>query len=93
MPDYSKLRSKLETLMSHRVRVELDTGGSIVGMLGPETTLPEGPILLVQLNNVLFYDQNDKEIGRRDDLVFCANMMRGISLDEGPRGRTVDKAS
>ena len=89
MPDYSKLRSKLESLMSHRVRVELDTGASVVGTLERETTLPKGPVILVKLHNVLFYDGKDKELGRRDDLVFCLNMMRGISLDEGPRGRNV----
>ncbi len=89
MPDYSKLRSQIETLQSHRVRVELDTGASIVGHLGPETSLAEGPILLVNLNKVLMYDAAGGQIGERDELTFCANIMTGISKDEGPRGRNV----
>jgi len=89
MPDYSKLRSQIETLQSHRVRVELDTGASIVGYMAPETSLAEGPILLVSLSKVAMYDEAGTQVAERDELVFCANMMTGISKDEGPRGRNV----
>lgn len=87
MPDYNKLRNQIEALQSHRVRVELDTGASIVGYMKPETSLPVGPVLLVSLSNVAVFDAEGKRLGERDELTFCANMMTGITKDEGPRGR------
>ncbi len=90
MPDYNKLRSQIESLQSHRVRVELDTGASIVGYMSPETSMPFGSVMLVSLTNVAIYDPGGAQLGEREEFTFCANMMTGISKDEGPRGRDRD---
>jgi hypothetical protein len=84
MPDYSKLQD----LISHRVNLEYDTGARITGYLA-SCQPPSGAVQFVVLTKVELIDAAGKVIHRADELALCPNVLVGIHLDEGPRGRDV----
>lgn len=84
MPDYSRLKE----LISRRVSLEYDTGARIAGYLAacqPAT----GPVQFVVLSDAKLIDASGTIIRETKELALCANVLTGISLDEGPRGRDV----
>ncbi len=86
MPDYSKLRD----LLSHRVAVEYDTGARVVGYLAQ--CLPsDGPVEFVKLANAQLVDSKGNILFELKELALCPNVLTGVSLDEGPRGREVER--
>jgi hypothetical protein len=82
MPDYSKLQE----LISHRVNLEYDTGARISGYLA-SCQPPSGPVQFVVLSDAKLIDASGKVIRETKELALCPNLLTGISLDEGPRGR------
>ena len=85
MPDYNKLRD----LLSHRVRIEYDTGASVTGYLA--RCLPgDGPVQLLHLARVEILGNSGAVLERRDEMSLCPNALIGVTLDEGPRGRDLD---
>ena len=84
MPDYSKLQE----FVSHRVCIEYDTGARIVGYLaGCQPS--NGPAQFASLTKAELYDSDGKLVESHDQLTVVPNVLTGISLDEGPRGRDV----
>lgn len=82
MPDYSKIHD----LVSHRVNIEYDTGARIVGYLA--SCLPgAGPVQFVKLTSVELLDTTGHVVQKMDELVVCPNVLTGLHIDEGPRGR------
>ena len=82
MPDYSKLRG----LMSHRVRIEYDTGATILGYLSscrPET----GPVQFVAVSRAELKLSDGTVLDNHDELWLPANALVSFALDEGPQGR------
>ena len=82
MPDYSKLRG----LMSHRVRIEYDTGAVISGYLAacrPET----GPVQFVNKARAEVKLSDGTVLDNHDELWLPANAQISFALDEGPQGR------
>ena len=82
MPDYSKLRG----LMSHRVRIEYDTGAAISGYLSacrPET----GPVQFVSVSRAELKLSDGSVLDAHDELWLPANSQVSFALDEGPQGR------
>jgi hypothetical protein len=86
MPDYTKLHD----LVSHRVNLEYDTGARIVGYVA-SVQPTSGPVQFLVLKKVEMIDANGKSGTRADDLTVCPNVLTGIALDEGPRGRDLPK--
>jgi hypothetical protein len=86
MPDYTKLHD----LVSHRVSLEYDTGARIVGYVA-SCQPTSGPVQFVLLKKVELLDANGKLVTRADELTVSPNVLTGISLDEGPRGRDVKR--
>jgi small nuclear ribonucleoprotein (snRNP)-like protein len=86
MPDYSKLHD----LMSHRVTIEYDTGARITGYL--ESCQPSsGPVEFVVLSEVKLIDSQGRLVRETGQLTMCPNVLTSLALDEGPRGRDVDR--
>ena len=82
MPDYSKLHD----LVSHRVSIEFDTGARIVGYVA-SCQPPSGPVQFALLKKVELLDASGRVVQTADELTVCPNVVVGIRLDEGPRGR------
>jgi hypothetical protein len=82
MPDYSKLQE----LLSHRVNLEYDTGARISGYLAA-CQPPSGPVQFVVLSDAKLIDAHGNVIRETKELALCPNVLTGISIDEGPRGR------
>ena len=82
MPDYSKLQD----LVSHRVAFEYDTGARIVGYLA-SCQPSSGAVQFAVVKKVELIDANGKVVQRLDELTVCPNVLVGVRLDEGPRGR------
>ncbi len=82
MPDYSKL----EQLMSHRVRIDFDSGARIVGYVA--ACVPAGgPVQFVNLQKVDLVLADGTVAEQHDALTVPANVMVSFRKDEGPRGR------
>jgi hypothetical protein len=84
MPDYSKLHD----LVSHRVNLEYDTGARIVGYLA-SCQPASGSVQFVVLSKAELIDAQGKVVHRADELTVCPNVLVGVRMDEGPRGRDV----
>lgn len=84
MPDYSKIHD----LVSHRVSLEYDTGARVVGMLA-SCQPSSGPVEFVVLHDAKLFSSSGKMVRELADVTLCPNVVTGISLDEGPRGRDV----
>lgn len=82
MPDYSKLHD----MVSHRVNFEFDTGARIVGYLA-SCQPSSGPVQFAVVKKVELIDASGKTVQRLDELTLCPNVMVGVRIDEGPRGR------
>lgn len=82
MPDYSKLHD----LVSHRVNFEYDTGARIVGYLA-SCQPSSGAVQFAVVKKVELIDASGKVVQRLDELTLCPNVIVGVRLDEGPRGR------
>jgi hypothetical protein len=86
MPDYSKLQE----LISHRVNLEYDTGARISGYLA-SVQPPSGAVQFAVLADVKLIDATGKVVREAKELAVCPNVLTGISIDEGPRGRDLPK--
>ena len=82
MPDYSKLHD----LVSHKVRIEYDTGAAITGYLGAVQPA-SGRVEFAVLSSVQMIDSRGRVMKELDELTVCPNILTGVHLDEGPRGR------
>ena len=82
MPDYSQLRKH----MSHRVRLEFDSGAAIVGYLA-ECTPGKGAVQFVKLSRAEFLLADGTCCETHAEASLPANVLSGFVLDEGPRGR------
>jgi hypothetical protein len=82
MPDYSKLHD----LVSHRVNIEYDTGARIVGYLA-SCQPASGPVQFVVLTRAQLIDAAGRVVKEAEELTLSPNVLTGIALDEGPRGR------
>jgi hypothetical protein len=82
MPDYTKLHD----LVSHRVNFEFDTGARIVGYLA-SCQPPNGPVQFVVVKKAELADSAGRVVHKADELTFCPNVLVGVHVDEGPRGR------
>ena len=82
MPDYSKLQE----LISHRVDLEYDTGARITGYLA-SCQPSSGPVQFVVLKKAELADSHGRIVHKADELTVCPNVLVGVNLDEGPRGR------
>lgn len=87
MPDYSQLRK----LMSHRVRLEFDTGSAIVGYLA-DCQPGKGAVQFVKLSHAEFLLADGTICEKHTEASLPANVLSGFVLDEGPRGRDVGHA-
>ncbi len=84
MPDYSKLHD----LVSHKVCIEYDTGAKITGYL-TACQPASGRVEFAVLSTVKMIDSQGRVMKEFDELTVCPNVLTGVSLDEGPRGRDV----
>jgi hypothetical protein len=84
MPDYSKLHD----LVSHKVCIEYDTGARITGYLAAVQPAA-GRVEFAVLSSVQMIDSHGRVMKELDELTLCPNVMTGVHLDEGPRGRDV----
>ncbi len=82
MPDYSKLRG----LTSHRVRIDYDTGASVVGYLA-ECKPGQGPVQFITMSNAELTAADGTVLETHESLSMPANAQIGIEIAEGPRGR------
>jgi hypothetical protein len=82
MPDYSKLHD----FVSHRVRLDYDTGAYIVGYLaGCQPS--DGQVQFAKLTNAELFDANNNKLESHDELTVVPNVLTGIGKAEGPSGR------
>ncbi|WP_428268507.1 hypothetical protein [Haliangium sp.] len=82
MPDYSKIHE----LVSHRVNIEYDSGARIVGYLAscqPGT----GAVQFIKLTSAELFDSAGRRVQQAEEITICPNVLTGIHIDEGPRGR------
>jgi hypothetical protein len=86
MPDYTKLHD----LVSHRVNFEFDTGARIVGYLA-SCQPSSGPVQFVVVKKAELIDSAGRVVQKADELTICPNVLVGVAMDEGPRGRDVHK--
>ncbi len=84
MPDYSKLHD----LVSHRVNFEFDTGARIVGYLSA-CQPASGPVEFVVVKKAELIDSSGRVVRQADELTLCPNVLVGVRMDEGPRGRDI----
>lgn len=82
MPDYSKIAD----LMSHRVRVDFDTGASITGYLA-SCKPADGNVQFVVLSRAECRLADGSVAEVHDEMTIPANLMVGFVRDEGPRGQ------
>ena len=86
MPDYTKLHD----LISHRVNFEYDTGARIVGYLA-SCQPASGSVQFVVVKKAELIDAAGRVVHKADELTVCPNVLVGVYLDEGPRGRDLDR--
>jgi small nuclear ribonucleoprotein (snRNP)-like protein len=86
MPNYSKLHD----LISHRVAIEYDTGAKVVGYLA-SCQPSSGPVEFVVLQDAKLIDSHGRTLREAAELTMCPNVLTSIALDEGPRGRDVQR--
>ena len=84
MPDYSKIHD----LISHRIALEYDTGAKVVGMLA-SCQPSSGPVEFVVIHDAKLFSSSGKLIRELPEVTLCPNVVTGLALDEGPRGRDV----
>ncbi|MBP6633445.1 MAG: hypothetical protein KBG28_05455 [Kofleriaceae bacterium] len=82
MPDYAKLHD----MISHRVTLEYDTGAKVTGYLA-SCQPSAGPVQFVVLSDAKLVDNQGRMIREAKELAICPNVLTGISMAEGPRGR------
>jgi hypothetical protein len=82
MPDYSKLHD----LVSHKVCIEYDTGARITGYLSAVQPAA-GKVEFAVLSAVKMIDSQGRVMKELDELTVVPNVLTGVHLDEGPRGR------
>jgi hypothetical protein len=82
MPDYSKLHD----LISHRVNFEYDTGARIVGYLA-SVQPSSGSVQFAVLKKVELIDASGNILAHLDETTVSPNVLVGVRLAEGPRGR------
>ena len=82
MPDYSKIHD----LISHRIAVEYDTGAKVVGMLA-SCQPSSGPVEFVVLHDAKLFGSNGSLVRELAEVTISPNVLTGVALDEGPRGR------
>jgi hypothetical protein len=82
MPDYSKLHD----LVSHKVCIEYDTGARITGYLSAVQPA-SGRVEFAVLSAVKMIDSQGRVMKELDELTVCPNVLTGVHVDEGPRGR------
>jgi small nuclear ribonucleoprotein (snRNP)-like protein len=82
MPNYSKLHD----LISHRVMIEYDTGAKVTGYLA-SCQPSSGPVEFCVLSDARLIDSRGRVVRETPELAVCPNVLTGITLDEGPRGR------
>ena len=87
MPNYAKLHD----LISHRVLIEYDTGARVVGYLA-SCQPSSGQVEFVVLEDAKLIDSQGRVVRETGELTLCPNMLTGIALDEGPRGRDVQNS-
>jgi hypothetical protein len=84
MADYTKLRE----MVSHRVSFEFDTGARVVGYL-TACKPASGQVQLVSLAKAEIIDATGRVLESHDSLVVVPNVLVGMKVAEGPRGRDV----
>lgn len=72
--------------MSHRVRIEYDTGAYIVGYLAA-CRPSEGQVQFVTIAKAELVMADGEVLERYDELMVPANVLVGFRMDEGSRGR------
>ncbi|MBK9070083.1 MAG: hypothetical protein IPL79_03620 [Myxococcales bacterium] len=82
MPDYSKLHD----MLSHRIRIDYDTGAHVSGYLA-SCQPAKGQVEFVVLKHVEMVDSKGQTVGQVDELTLSPNVTVGLATDEGPRGR------
>ena len=82
MPDYSKLHD----LVSHRVNFEYDTGARIVGYLA-SCQPSSGAVQFAVVKKAELIDASGKVLECLDEVTLCPNVLVGVHIAEGPRGR------
>lgn len=82
MPDYSKLHD----LVSHRVNFEYDTGARIVGYLA-SCQPSSGAVQFAVVKKAELIDASGTVVQRLDEITLCPNVLVGVHIAEGPRGR------
>jgi hypothetical protein len=82
MPDYTKLHD----LISHRIELEFDTGARITGYLA-SVQPSSGPVQFALIKKAAMLDASGRTVHTADELTVCPNVLVGVRLDEGPRGR------
>jgi hypothetical protein len=82
MPDYSKL----EDLVSRRVRIDFDTGAHVVGYLAAVKPAG-GQVQFVNLARAELMLADGTLLETHAELTLPANVMTSFASDEGPRGR------
>lgn len=82
MPDYTKLHD----LISHRIELEFDTGAKIVGYLA-SVQPASGPVQFALLKKAQLIDAAGRTVHQADELTVSPNVLVGIHMNEGPRGR------
>ncbi len=82
MPDYSKIHE----LVSHRVNIEYDSGARIVGYLA-SCQPGSGAVQFATLTSAELIDSDGRTVQKLAEITVCPNVLTGIHIDEGPRGR------
>jgi len=82
MPDYSKIHD----LVSHRICLEYDTGAKIVGMLA-SCQPSSGSVEFVVIHDAKLIGSSGQLVRELKEVTLCPNVVSGITIDEGPRGR------
>jgi hypothetical protein len=88
MPDYRKLQE----YVSHRVVIEYDTGARISGYIAAAQP-GSGQVQLIKMTHVEIHDASGNLLEKHDELSVCPNVLTGVHLAEGPRGRDLRPAS
>jgi len=86
MPNYAKLHD----LISHRVLIEYDTGAKVTGYLA-SCQPSSGPVEFVVLEDAKLIDSRGRVVREASELTMSPNVLTGVSLDEGPRGRDLPR--
>jgi len=87
MPNYAKLHD----LISHRVKIEYDTGARVTGYLS-SCQPASGAVEFIVLSEAKLIDSRGRVVREVGELTMCPNALVGIAIDEGPRGRDIPAA-